>query len=94
MLNLWPSARSARIGYHHRPARYGTLAQPVLYFQTLITIKDQVTYQRKPLIYGPGPSRKPDSALSRLGGVRVSDHVGGCPDRRGFPEDPRRGVSV
>jgi len=26
-----------------------------------------------------GPSRKPDSALSRLTGVRVSDHVGGCP---------------
>ncbi len=33
----------------------------------------------KPFIYGPGPSRKPDSALSRLMGVRVSDDVGGCP---------------
>src|SRR5215207_2586547 len=28
--------------------------------------------------WGPGPSRKPDSALSRLMGVRVSVDVGEC----------------
>jgi hypothetical protein len=33
----------------------------------------------KAFIYGPGPSRKPDSALRRLMGVRVPVDVGGCP---------------
>ena len=41
-----------------------------------------------------GPSRKPDSALSRLMGVRVPDVVGGCPTQAGSLEDPRGGVSV
>ncbi len=33
----------------------------------------------KSLIYGAGPSRKPDSALNRLMGIRASVDVGGCP---------------
>jgi hypothetical protein len=33
-----------------------------------------------------GPSRKPDSALSRLMGVRVSVDVGGCPRDAEFRE--------
>ena len=41
---------------------------------------------RKPLIYGPGPSRKPDSALRRLTGLRVLGHVGECPVEADFRE--------
>jgi hypothetical protein len=45
-------------------------------------------------IYAPGPPRKPDSALSRLVGLRVPDDVGGCPRNADVRRNPSRCVSA
>ena len=45
--------------------------------------RGQITRRSAKTLYlwalGPGPSRKPDSALMRLWGIRVPVDVGGCP---------------
>src|SRR3712207_3339987 len=49
-----------------------------------LTRRRSTNMGEKSLTYGPGPFRKPDSALRRLMGVRMQVDVGGCPRDAGF----------